>query len=152
MTPFEKRAFLGALLFLRFVIYFVTCVLAWDWVAVPMGAPALSVWQVVAVATGIRVVAISPNRGATDRIELALMKNSWKGKDLLSALEYVGLTAPVTQEDQLRLYIALKAVLGFERRKLSLLEAQSDRYEETKRRILELGRDGDIGINRSVPA
>ena len=87
-----------------------------------------------------------------DAIELALVKNSWKGKDLLSALEYVGLTAPVTQEDQLRLYIALKAVLGFERRKLSLLEAQSDRYEETKRRILELGRDGDIGINRSVPA
>lgn len=85
-------------------------------------------------------------------IDKALMLNSWKSKVLLDALEMMGLTAPATQEDQLRLYIALKAVLGFERRKLDLLETQSDNYEKTKRYILELGRNGDIGIDRSVPA
>ena len=88
--------------------------------------------------------------GQLDYIEKALMENSWKGKDLKDVITQMGLTKPQTQEDQLRLYIALKAVLGFERRKLSLLETQSANYEETKRKILELGRNGDIGTNRTV--
>ena len=85
-------------------------------------------------------------------IEKALMMNSWEHKDLRTHLTMMGLSAPKSHDDELRLYIALKAVLGFERRKLSLLETQSDNYEKTKRKILELGRNGDIGYTRSVPA
>ncbi len=91
-------------------------------------------------------------KGQLNNIESALMLNSWKSKVLEETLTMMGLTVPSSQEDELRLYIALKAVLGFERRKLDLLETQSDNYEKTKRYILELGRNGDIGIDRSVPA
>ena len=87
-----------------------------------------------------------------DNIENALVMNSWEHKDLKAHLAMMGLSAPKNHDDELRLYIALKAVLGFERRKLSLLETQSGNYEKTKRKILELGRNGDIGIDRSVPA
>jgi len=85
-------------------------------------------------------------------IEKALMMNSWEHKELRGHLAMMGLSAPKSHDDELRLYIALKAVLGFERRKLSLLETQSGNYEKTKRKILELGRNGDIGDTRSVPA
>ncbi len=91
-------------------------------------------------------------KGQLENIESALMLNSWKSKVLVDTLTMMGLTTPSCQEDELRLYIALKAVLGFERRKLDLLETQSKNYEATKRCILELGRNGDIGIDRSVPA
>ena len=93
---------------------------------------------------------VKVTKGQLEHIEKALIENSWKDKVLKEAIALMGLTEPQTQEDQLRLYIALKGVLGFERRKLSLLEDQSANYEETKRKILELGRNGDIGIDRTV--
>jgi len=95
---------------------------------------------------------VKETKALLDNIEKALTMNSWKHKDLKTHLTMMGLDIPQTHEEQLRLYIALKAVLGFERRKLSLLETQSDNYVKTKRKIIELGRNGDIGTNRSVPA
>ena len=90
--------------------------------------------------------------GTLASIEKAMLMNSWEHKDLRAHLSMMGMSAPKNHEEELRLYIALKAVLGFERRKLSLLETQSKNYEATKRKILELGRNGDIGDTRSVPA
>ena len=87
-----------------------------------------------------------------NNIETALMSSSWDNKTLKEYVENMGLTVPKNQEEQFRLYLAVKGVLGFERQKLRLLETQSDNYEKTKRKILELGRNGDIGIDRSVPA
>jgi hypothetical protein len=84
-------------------------------------------------------------------IESDLMSKAWDDQDVLIHLKLMGLSAPKTQDDELRLYFAVKGVLGFWSRKLSLLETQSGNYEKTKRKILELGRNGDIGDTRTVP-
>ncbi len=91
-------------------------------------------------------------QATVDAIDTALMNSNWGNKDLKAHLALMGMSPPKSHDEELRLYIAMKAVLGFWTRKLSLLKTQSDRYEETKRKLLELGRNGDIGTNRSVPA
>lgn len=83
-------------------------------------------------------------------IEDALMSGNVDSEKMRGHLAMMGMEPPKSAEEQLRLYTAFRLMLGFMKRKLSLLETQSSNYDKTKRKILELGRQDDIGTRRSV--
>lgn len=85
---------------------------------------------------------------ATDKLTATLDRISTDAPltsgDAKSHLALLGLDPPRSQEEGLRVYIALRAVLNFWARKLSQLEAQSSLHEQTKKEINELGRNSNI--------
>lgn len=52
-------------------------------------------------------------------------------------LQMLSMDAPKTQEEQLRVYLACKAVVSFWTRKLALLERESERFRETEKALNE---------------
>lgn len=84
-------------------------------------------------------------------LETALMRDSFDSKEMKEILRSMGATAPRSSEEELVLYKAFRLVLAFMRVKLNLLEIQSTNYDKTKRKLIELGRDGDLERPRNVP-
>ena len=85
-----------------------------------------------------------------EAINDAILRGNYSSKEMQSHLAMMGIEPPETPEQELLLYKAFHLMLGFLRRKLSLLETQSENYEKTRKKIIEL-RNRDIGSNRSVP-
>lgn len=54
-------------------------------------------------------------------------------------LQMLGLGSPKTHEESMLIYLSLKSVLSFWKRKLGQLESQSDRYEELEKKIHAAG-------------
>lgn len=63
-------------------------------------------------------------------------------------LALTGMSRPHNQEEQLRLYLAFRAVVCFVTRKLDQLQAESSAYEELKKEQVQA--NGNIGITRPV--
>lgn len=64
-------------------------------------------------------------------------------------LTSVGMDPPENQEESLRLYLVLRGVVTFWRRKLDHLKVQSSEFEKLEKQLNALGRaDGSIGKHR----
>ena len=55
-------------------------------------------------------------------------------------LRKLGLTAPQTPEESIRVYLSLKSVVTFWKRKLGQLKSQSEKYETLEKKIHAAGR------------
>ena len=86
----------------------------------------------------------------TDALEIGLKESSFESEEMQGHLKMLALNQPKSVEDELRVYIGMKAVLAFWSRKLGLLKTQSSNYDKTKRKVIELGRQDGIGTNRSA--
>ena len=87
------------------------------------------------------------NRGL-DAIASASLSTDWDSEEGKLRLKTLGLKQPQTQEDELRLYTALRAVVGFWKWNLGIIETQATNYGKTIEKLNELGRNGSVGINR----
>ena len=76
----------------------------------------------------------------------ASVEGSMAQAQMLSGL---GLEPPQDAEDSIRIYLALRCVLNFWRRKLDQLKAQSDMYEQEQKRLNDRNANGDI-VRRTV--
>jgi hypothetical protein len=74
------------------------------------------------------------------------------------ALKYIGMDAPVTHEDSLRVYLSLRGVVHFWRRKLGQLKSESEKFTQLEKKLNEsqTGTADDVtrrgsGISRFQP-
>jgi len=57
-----------------------------------------------------------------------------------SIMRMLGLNAPQTAEESIRVYLSLKSVVSFWKRKLGLLKSQSEKYETLEKKVHAAGR------------
>jgi hypothetical protein len=65
-------------------------------------------------------------------------------------LRSLGLTSPQNAEESIRVYLSLKSVVTFWKRKLGQLKSQSDRYVELEKKVQDAGRANVDTARRSV--
>jgi len=91
---------------------------------------------------------LSDIKRGLDAIGAASLSTDWESEEGKLRLKTLGLKPPQTQEDELRLYTALRAVVGFWKWNLGIIETQATNYDKTTRKLSELGRQGSVGIHR----
>ena len=76
----------------------------------------------------------------------------------VEAMNYIGMSAPVTHEDSLRVYLSLRGVVHFWRRKLGQLKSESEKFTQLEKKLNEsqAGTADDVtrrgsGISRFQP-
>jgi hypothetical protein len=75
-----------------------------------------------------------------------------KSNTLAEMLTHLGLEPPETPEDSLRIYLALRCVLNFWRRKLGQLKTQSVLYEQEQKRLNAGTANSDLGRKPRIVA
>ena len=94
--------------------------------------------------------AIDEELAMLDRAGIAIPVGPVGNDAQLTALKAIGIAPPQNAEESLRIYLALKSVVVFWRRKLQHLKLQSEQYLKLEKQIQNAGRANVDTARRSV--
>lgn len=91
---------------------------------------------------------VKEGREFMDALKDASLTTDWESQEGQLRLKVLGLKTPKTQEEEVRLYIAIRSVLSVWKWKLGIIETQATNYGKTIEKLNELGRHGSAGLPR----